>query len=349
MGGMTPDDQTAPAPRRSVPTLDDVARAAGVSTATVSRALNSPERVAESTRSRVMESVRALDYTPNLSARAMASNASRTIGAVIPTMENAIFARGLQAFEEELRLHGYMLLVGSSSYSPEREAEQVRALMARGVDGMLLIGHDRDPEVIEYLTLRNTPAVAAWAFNANAALPSVGFDNRIAMRFLAERVLSMGHTQIGMISAETSANDRARMRLQGVRDAMWNAGLRPEGLNLIETPYGIEEGGDAFMSLINSQPRPTAILCGNDVLAAGAMVAARECGLVVPRDVSITGFDDIELAHLMQPGLTTVHVPHAEMGRQAAQMLLGLLQDPGTPAHLELDTRLAIRGSLGPI
>lgn len=333
---------------RSAPTLDDVARAAGVSTATVSRALNSPGRVAKSTLSRVMDAVRQLDYTPNFSARAMASNASRTIGAIIPTMENAIFARGLQAFEEELRARGYMLLVASSSYDPAREAEQLRGLISRGVDGLLLIGHDRDPEVLEYLAARHTPAVAAWAYAPTAALPSVGFDNRIAMRFMAERVLSFGHVRLGMISAPVEVNDRARMRLQGVRDAMWNAGLRPETLRLIEVPYGIEEGGDAFMALINSDPRPTAILCGNDVLAVGAMVAARECGLRVPQDVSVTGFDDIELAQIIQPGLTTVHVPHREMGRQAAATLVDMLEGDLMPGHLELDTRLAIRGSLGP-
>jgi LacI family transcriptional regulator len=305
--------------------------------------------VAESTRDRVMAAVRHLDYTPNFSARAMASNATRTIGAIIPTMENAIFARGLQAFEEGLKAQGYMLLVASSYYDPEREAEQVRALISRGVDGMLLIGHDRDPEVLEYLASRDTPAIAAWAYNPTAALPSVGFDNRIAMRFLAERVLSMGHTRLGMISAHTAANDRARMRLQGVRDAMYNAGLQPEGLLLVETSYGIEPGGDAFMELINSANRPTAILCGNDVLAAGAIIAARECGLVVPRDVSITGFDDIELAQVISPGLTTVHVPHQAMGRLAAETLLGMLNGDLLPGHQELETRIAVRRSLGQV
>ncbi|MEM6887555.1 MAG: LacI family DNA-binding transcriptional regulator [Pseudomonadota bacterium] len=331
------------------PTLDDVARAAGVSTATVSRALNSPKRVAEATRERVMSAVRQLDYTPNFSARAMASRASHTIGAVIPTMENAIFAKGIQAFEEELHARGYMLLVASSSYNPAREAEQVRALVSRGVDGILLIGHDRDPAVLKYLEARHTPAVAAWSFNPAGALPSVGFNNRIAMRFLAERVLSLGHVRLGMISGETARNDRARLRLQGVQDAMWHAGARPEELALIETTYGIEEGGDAFMELINRRPRPTAILCGNDVLAAGALVAARECGLVVPRDVSITGFDDIELAHLVQPSLTTVHVPHREMGQKAAATLVDMLEAGKQPVHLELETRLAIRASLAAV
>lgn len=332
--------------QHGVPTLEDVAQAAGVSTATVSRVLNSPARVAEATREKVMVAVRNLDYTPNFSARAMASNASRTIGAVIPTMANAIFAKGLQAFEEELRHAGYMLLVASSSYDPNREAEQVRALISRGVDGILLIGQDRDPEVLEFLAARDVPALTAWAYNPGSPLPSIGFDNRIAMRFLTERVLSMGHSRLGMISGLTKRNDRARMRLQGVRDAMYNAGLSTDTLQLVETPYGISEGGDAFMELINSVPRPTAIMCGNDVLAAGAMVAARECGLSVPLDVSITGFDDLDLAAITQPGLTTVQVPHQEMGKQAAAGLVAMLAEPVMPSHLELETRIVVRGSL---
>ncbi len=140
---------------RSAPTLDDVAKMADVSTATVSRCLNSPDRVVEATRKRVLSAVDALGYTPNFAARVMAAKRSFTIGAIIPTMENAIFARGLQSFQEELHQRGYTLLVSSSAYKPEIEEEQIRTLIARGADGLLLIGHDRDPKIYDFLNPGN--------------------------------------------------------------------------------------------------------------------------------------------------------------------------------------------------
>ena len=138
-------------PIYSAPTLTDVAKKSGVSTATVSRCLNTPDRVAKRTRDKVEDAIAMLGFTPNFGARVMASKRTYTIGAIIPTMENAIFASGLQAFQDELHKQGYTLLVASSSYDPKIEEEQIRTLVARGVDGLLLIGHDRSPEIIDFL------------------------------------------------------------------------------------------------------------------------------------------------------------------------------------------------------
>ncbi len=330
---------------RTAPTLNDVARQAGVSTATVSRCLNDPKRVVEATRKRVLSAVDALGYTPNFAARVMAAKRSFTIGAIIPTMENAIFARGLQAFQEELHLHGYTLLVSSSAYQPEAEEEQIRNLVARGADGLLLIGHDREERVIDYLASQKMPVVVAWSFHSTSKMPSVGFDNRQAMRALAEDVIQLGHTRISVISGITKGNDRARLRVEGVRDALQSHGLRPDGLEILEMPYEIESGAEAFRRLMALKQQPTAIMCGNDVLAVGAIRQAEVMGLRVPDDVSITGFDDIELARIVNPGLTTVHVPHRDMGRQAAQALIGVIEGK-TPTSVRLDTEIISRGSL---
>ena len=333
---------------RTAPTLDDVAKTAGVSTATVSRCLNSPERVVESTRKRVMSAVDTLGYTPNFGARVMAAKRTFTIGAIIPTMENAIFARGLQAFQEELHKRGYTLLVSSSAYQPEVEEEQIRALVARGADGLLLIGHDRDPSLYRYLERQEVPTLVAWTFAPETGQPSVGFDNRASMCALAQEVLKLGHRNIGVISGITQGNDRARQRLEGTKDALRAAGLDPACLTIIETAYEIESGGDAFDTLMSTAIPPTAVLCGNDVLAVGALRAARERGLDVPGDVSITGFDDIELARIVLPALTTVHVPHREMGRRAACELVDMVERKSIGASTELQTSVQIRDSLGP-
>lgn len=334
---------------RTTPTLADVARLAGVSTATVSRCLNAPARVVEETRARVMEAVEVLGYTPNFGARIMAARRSHTIGAVIPTMDNAIFARGLQAFEEELHCAGYTLLVASTAYRPEIEGEHIRTLVARGADGLLLIGHDRDPAINTYLSRQEIPALIAWSVLEDAPLPSVGFDNRAAMSALAEQVIAFGHHRIAMISGICAGNDRARLRVEGLRAALAAHGHDTATLCVIETAYGIEEGAAAFETLMSRDPRPTAVLCGNDVLAAGAICRAQEMGLDVPGDISITGFDDIELARIVTPPLSTVHVPHRDMGRIAARTLVDMVEGRGTRGAVTLPTRIEMRGSLAGI
>lgn len=331
---------------RSVPTLDDVARQAGVSTATVSRCLNSPERVVEKTRERVMSAVEQLGYTPNFGARVMAAKRTFTIGAIIPTMENAIFARGLQAFQEELHRRGYTLLVSSSAYQPKIEEEQIRALVSRGADGLLLIGHDRDPEVYSYLQAREIPVLSAWVYLPDSGQPTVGFDNRESMRALAQQVIDYGHRRISLISGITKGNDRAAARMAGLRDALAANGLDPGAMPVIETPYEIENGAVAFQTLMQAATPPTVVMCGNDVLAAGALRGAREMGLSVPGNVSITGFDDIELARIVTPQITTVHVPHREMGRKAAIALIDMVEKRGTGETIELKSTLQIRESL---
>ena len=334
---------------KPIPTLDDVAKKAGVSTATVSRCINTPDRVVKTTRARVEKAIESLGYTPNFGARVMAAKRTFTIGAIIPTMENAIFARGLQAFQEQLHSRGYTLLVSSSAYDPQIEEEQVRALVARGADGLLLIGYDRDAAIYKYLGRQSVPALIAWAFDAQHPHPAIGFDNRAAMAMIAREVLAQGHRDIAVISATQKGNDRAAERVAGVRDSLQAQGMSQDTLTIIETPYGIDTGAAAMTELMNKPARPTAVICGNDVLAAGALRAAREMGLRVPDDVSVTGFDDIELAQVVTPTLTTVHVPHREMGRKAADALIAMVEGEANPDLAQLETTLQLRASLGPV
>lgn len=334
--------------QRSVPTLDDVAKAAGVSTATVSRCLNAPERVAESKRLKVLEAVEALGYTPHFGARMMAAKRTYTIGAIVPTMENAIFARGLQAFQEELHRRGYTLLVASSAYQPDVEKEQIRTLVSRGADGLFLIGHDRDPQIYDYLKNQNVPTLVAWTYDPDAAQTSIGFENRAAMRELTHEVLRQGHKKIGVIAGARQGNDRVRQRIAGVEDALHQEGFAASVLTVIETDYGIDQGADAFGDMMKLPTPPTAVLCVNDVLAVGAVKRARELGIDVPGDVSITGFDDMELATIVTPPLTTVRVPHHDMGTAAACELVDMVEKKSTGKSVRFGTELKIRGSLGP-
>ena len=332
--------------QQSVPTLDDVAKDAGVSPATVSRSLNTPNLVSKNTLERVQKAVDRLGYTPNFGARYMAAKRTRTIGAIIPTMENAIFAKGIQAFQEQLHLHGYTLLVSSSSYDPTIEAEQIRALASRGADGILLIGYWREEAVYDFLKQRNIPFLLAWAYAANNALPAIGFDNRSSMYQLCDRVLGMGHKRFAVISGVLDGNDRAANRLKGITERLKIDGIDPDLVPIIETHYDIDAGADAFETLMQADDRPTVVMCGNDVLAVGAIQRAQELGIKVPDDVSITGFDGIELARIVTPKLTTVRVPHSAMGRLAADELVRMVESGEAGQSKELSSEIFMDNSI---
>jgi LacI family transcriptional regulator len=334
--------------RPANPTLEDVARAANVSTATISRAINTPDKVALQTRLRIQNVVREFGYTPHSGGRTLASNRSNTVGAIIPTMANAMFASGLQSFQEELSTAGVTMLVASSGYDGRHELSQIQSLITHGADGLLLIGDARLPETREFLALRRIPYVISWCYRPGSKLLFAGFDNHKAAYQMTMEVLNQGHRQIAMIAGISKHNDRARNRIKGVKQAIKDFGKNARLLSVIETQYSQALGGDAFTQLMQQSNTPTAIVCGNDVLAVGAIVRARQLGIAVPQDVSITGFDDIDLATAVCPSLTTVRVPQNRMGQTAARLLLELLSTGKKPPSIELDTEIIHRESLGP-
>ena len=334
--------------RTKTPTLEDVARRAGVSTATISRAVNTPDRVAGETRKRIDAAIDALGYTPNFGGRVLASNRSNTVGAIIPSMANAMFANGLQAFQEELSEAGVMMLVASTGYDPDEELRQIRALMAHGADGLLLIGAERPEATRRFLTLRHVPHVLGWCHTDTPGQLFAGFDNRRAAYDATRRVLEMGHRRIAMIAGIAEGNDRARDRQAGVVAAVRDHGDAARMVGVEEAPYLLDDGARAFAAIMAQGTRPTAIICGNDVLAAGAVVEAARMGIRVPRDVSVVGFDDIGLARVAHPALTTVRVPQLEMGRGAARLLLRRLAGESDLRSLEFETELVMRDSLAP-
>ena len=329
-----------------LPTLEDVARDTGVSTATVSRCLNTPWRVAERTRDRILTSVEKLGYLPNFGAQAWASQRTNTFGAIIPTMTNAIFARGLQSFQDRLMSNNATLLVSSSSYDPAVEEAQIRTMIARGADGLLLIGARRSEAIERFLEDRGMPVVIAWTIGKAGPFSFVGFDNIAGTAALAERAIALGHRRFAFLSAIRHMNDRASERVRGVRRALRAHGLDAEGLPIVEAPYSFDAAGEAFKHLMRQPAPPSIVMCGNDVQAVGALKMARRLGLSVPGEVSITGFDDIELANVVDPGLTTVHVPHREMGTCAADVLLAQVRGAAGPQRIKLPTTIVERESL---
>lgn len=347
-----------PAPRLSSPTLPaeagpptvaDVARAAGVSTATVSRALNKPETVRPGLREQVLAAVASLGYVAHAGARALTLKRSGTVGVIVPTIDNAIFATGLQAFQRRMIEAGHLVLLAFSDYDPLQEEAQTQALLARGVDALALIGLSQRPSLLARLEKRGLPWVRTGAFPSPVGTACVGFRNREAVLRVVRYLLDLGHRQIGMLAGVTAGNERAAGRVQGVRDALADAGLRMAPGALAEAPYNLQAAREATRGLLARARPPTALVCGNDVLAWGAMLEAQAHGLDVPADLSVVGFDDLELSRHLRPALTTVHVPTERMWVMAANYLLDRLQGRNALAmQQELEVELLVRGSTAP-
>lgn len=332
----------------TAPTVDDVARAAGVSTATVSRALNQPDAVRPALRARVLAAVERLGYVAHAGARALSLRRSGTVGVIVPTIDNAIFARGLQAFQRRMAQAHHVVLLAFSDYDPAQEDAQAQALLARGVDALALTGISQRPELMVRLAQRGLPWVHTGAFPGPAGAACVGFRNRAAIQRAVQMLLELGHRRIGMVAGVTADNDRAADRVAGVRETLRRAGLSLPADRLQEAPYTVQAAREATQRLLQARVPPTAIVCGNDVLAFGALLQCAAEGLDVPRQVSVVGFDDLDLARQWRPALTTVHVPTETMWALAAEYLLGRLDGTlDAPVQREIEVELVVRGSTG--
>lgn len=328
--------------------LDDVARVAKVSRATASRALSAPELVRSVTLARVRDAARLLGYVPHGAARALASRRTHTIGAVVPTLDNPIFANSIQALQRDLGEHGYQLLLGSHEYDPAREVDVTRALLERGVDGLMLVGTDHSPALYPLLANFRIPHVLTWSLDASGHHDCVGFDNRAAAARVARHLVDLGHRHMAVITGFTANNDRARDRIAGVRDVLAAHGIELAPDRVLEFAFAVRSGRDALQQAMRLVPRPTALICGNDVLAQGALIEAHALRIDVPRLLSITGFDDMELAAQTPPGLTTIRIPTAEIGRRVARHLLARIDGAEAERCTELEVELVVRGSTAP-
>lgn len=324
-------------------TIEEVARLAGFSTATVSRVLSRPDLVRNQTREQVMAAVTQLDYQPDAAARALASGRTHTVGCVIPTLDHAIFARSTQAMQTTLAQAGYQLLVASHEYDPVTEFELVRALQQRGVDALVLVGTDHAPRLWKALSAWRKPTLLTWS--CDPRLPSLGFDNEGAAQMAASHLLELGHRYIGVISGLTAHNDRARSRIDGVRKSLTQAGMSLPANFITEQAFSLEGGRLGLRQLMRLRHKPTAIFCGNDLLAVGAMLEAERMGLDVPSDLSICGIDNLEISEAINPGLTTVSLPTQDLGRIAAQYMLSAISGEIIAAKSLLPFELVVRGS----
>ncbi len=332
------------------PTIADVAEQAEVSTATVSRCLNLPDKVKPEVRERISKAIQQLGYVPSGAARALASRRTHTIGAIVPTIDNAIFSEAIQHLQSGLTRANYTLLLANSGYSLDEELREVNSLLSRGIDGIVLVGEMHHPKVYDAIKKHAIPYVNLWTYNAQSKYSCIGFDHLKAGQQLAEHLLDLGHTEFGIISGFQENNDRALLRFQGIQQTLKNVGLEIPESKIIECRYSVEQANKSLHKLLDRHPETTAVSCGNDVLAIGALSAARERSLKVPEQLSITGFDNMELTRFLSPALTTINSPSKRMGEHAAEYILEQIQNKSTELkRIELTAELVIRETTGKV
>ena len=323
--------------------LVDVAKRAEVSVATVSRVMNTPQVVRPDVRQRVNDVIKDMGYTRNAAARALRSQSNRLFGALVPTLNQAIYAAMIDALQRRLSERGYLLVVGQTDFSPETELLHVNALIEHGAEALVLVGHAHSPDLYELLERKKIPFINTYTYSPDSGHPCVGFDNALATRQMADFVMDLGHQDVAVIVGVTKNNDRATERLEGVRQAIAARGLTLNPEYIFESRYTIDGGRHAMRQLLRLQRPPTAVLTGSDVLAFGALVECKAQGIAVPEQVSIVGFDDMEFAAHLEPPLTTLQVPVAQMGQNAADYLLACVANEPRYDQVELETRLVVR------
>ncbi|CAM5187338.1 LacI family transcriptional regulator OS=Castellaniella defragrans OX=75697 GN=HNR28_000959 PE=4 SV=1 [Castellaniella defragrans] len=325
----------------------DVAKAANVSVATVSRAFNLPNLVREDVRRRVIENARRLDYTANPAARALRSRKTHIIGTAIPTLDHAIFAKMINSFQDTFAQHGYMTIVSTTGFDNTKIFEKVKILVDRGAEALLLVGEIRDAALKRFLKETSIPAITTYSYLPNEIIPSVGFDNYSASFSVLGYLADLGHTHFALIAASTSGNDRQRSRIAGYKDFIEARGLVGADRVIIR-PHEVRSGADAIRTLLKDYPDTTAVVSTSDVAAFGAVSECKRLGIQVPQDLSITGFDDSDYDRYLDPPLTTIAVPAKEMGSIGANVLFEALTTGGSPRSVKLDSQLVVRNSACP-
>jgi len=328
--------------------IEDVARQAAVSAATVSRVLNHPEIVRPELRDKVTRAISELSYTRDSAARALKSGRMRTIGAIVPTLGLGIFAEGVEALQNRLSESGYTLFIANSQYDQRRELQELQSLIERGIDGIVLVGASQAAELRTLVQQAGVPVITTYVSKAQGGIPAIGIDNLRATRELTQYLLSLGHVRFGAIANVPPSNDRSRARLDGIQKALADAGIRLEPTQIIRADFSLAQGRSALRQLMSDHPDTTAVICTTDTLAIGAMAEARKLALDIPRQLSITGFDDVEIAAQVDPPLTTISVPAAEIGRGAADYLINAIAGLPIPKSVQLPYRLIMRGSTAP-
>ncbi len=326
-------------------TLDDVARAAGVSPITVSRALRGERRVAADLVARVRAASDRLGYVPDPAARALASSRSSHVAVLIPMLTNTLFVDLLEAVHRSLLPAGFPTLIGVTHYDPAEEELLLQSYMAHRPAGLLVTGFDRSEASRRLIAASGVPCVHLMETTDEAGVHCVGFSQADACHAVIAHLLERGRRRIAFVAAQL--DPRVMQRAEGYRRCLRAAGVYDPTLEVLDPrPSSLALGGQLFEQVLRARPEVDAIFFCNDDLAQGGLLAALRAGVKVPDRVAVAGFNDLTGSDQMLPPLTSVHTPRTEIGERAAQMLLSLMRNETVAvASVDLGYRLIVRES----
>lgn len=327
-------------------TIRDVARAAGVSVATVSRALNDASKVLPETRQRILDAAAALRFVPSGAARSLSLRSTQTIGAMLPDLHGEYFSELIRGIDLAARARGLHLLLSSSHGDADEAAAALRAMNGR-VDGLLLMSPHVDDDFLRGNVPEHIPVVLVNTRLAGRSHPTFRIDNQGGARLMIEHLLASGRRRIAMLSGPAS-NPEAVGRQRGYTETVEAAGLKPL---VLPGDFTEASGWRAGKEILLLAQRPDAVFCCNDMSAIGLLAALREGGVQVPRDIAVAGFDDIPIARYMNPALTTMRVPMVGLGTLAVEALATHISASGSTPVLDqlLQVELIQRASTAPI
>jgi len=331
-------------------TLKDVARLVGLHPATVSRALNprTSHLVSPDTVAKVRKAAESLDYVPNPMASGLRTARSHTVGLVIPDLTNPLFSGMVRGVQDTVARAGYTPLLVNTDNDPDVEATVVASLRARRVDGLIVATARREHPMLAQLN-QVLPIVLVNRVTESVALPSVTTDEQHGVRLAVDHLVGLGHRSIAHL-AGPSWSSTGHERAQGFQKAMRAHGLSTARRMVAVPAWSVDAGRDATLRVLETGGA-TAVVAANDQLALGAIAAARQSGIRCPRDLSVIGYNDMPFMDLVDPALTTVRVPVADIGAEAARLLLSLLRDdaPNSVKHVRLTPELIVRASTAPL
>jgi LacI family transcriptional regulator, galactose operon repressor len=323
--------------------LEEVAKQARVSTATVSRVLNNVGPVRASTRARVIKAIEELKYHPNLHARNLAGGKSRTFGMIVSNLENPFFFDVFKAAEEGARKHGFEIFLANTDYNPEQLVQSMRLMLGRRVAGLALVISEMDPTLIQELSDLDIPAVFYDVGSPKHNITNITVNYGKGIERVVHYLHELGHKRMAFVSHHSSLGPL------GIRERVFRETVAEFASSIdwkiVANTDGIEGGRQATREIFSSDLHPTAVLCVNDFMALGVLHELRESGMRVPEDVSVTGFDNIKLAEVSCPSLTTLHIPRDRIG----QLMVQVLTRPSTACgrKILIDPEFVVRGSTG--
>lgn len=335
---MDPNPHDSPSRR---PTLSQVAKAAGVSEITASRALRGGSAVAKDTRHRVERAARALNYVPNRLAGTLAGGASRQVGVILPSLSNIVFADVLKGLESRLEHDGYHPILGISHYDAAREEHLLRDLLSWRPAGLVLAPTSGNAATRALLRAAEMPVVEVMDTDPDAADMAVGFSHRAAGRAMAHYLIGRGYRRIAFIGHDIATDFRARARLDGFKDGLADAGLSLCETLILDGPSSVPLGRDGLAQILaRAAPRPEAVFFSNDDMAVGGVFHCQTAGLALPHDIALAGFNGLSIGQALPTPLTTIASNRAQIGFVAADHILRRLKGESPPRITQIDFRL---------